>query len=95
MWFGLVWFRYRRKREKLVELIAVSRLPTKWGLFRAYCYQSRLDGTEHIAVVKVMRSHVPATYPSSSSSRDRKKKCKSYRQCLRCRAISATAKRSW
>jgi len=44
--------RYRRKREKLVELIAVSRLPTKWGLFRAYCYQSKLDGTEHIAVVK-------------------------------------------
>ncbi|WOK95539.1 putative monofunctional riboflavin biosynthesis protein RIBA 3 [Canna indica] len=45
--------RYRRKREKLVEKIAVSRLPTKWGLFQAYCYQSRLDGTEHIAVVKV------------------------------------------
>ncbi|KAL6841318.1 hypothetical protein ACP4OV_028836 [Aristida adscensionis] len=44
--------RYRRKREKLVELIAVSRLPTKWGLFRAYCYQSKLDGTEHIAAVK-------------------------------------------
>ncbi|XP_062179922.1 probable monofunctional riboflavin biosynthesis protein RIBA 3, chloroplastic isoform X1 [Phragmites australis] len=44
--------RYKRKREKLVELIAVSRLPTKWGLFRAYCYQSKLDGTEHIAVVK-------------------------------------------
>jgi 3,4-dihydroxy 2-butanone 4-phosphate synthase / GTP cyclohydrolase II len=70
----VVWFRYRRKREKLVELIAVSRLPTKWGLFRAYCYQSRLDGTEHIAVVKVMRSPVPATSPSSSSSRDRTKK---------------------
>ncbi|WVZ98860.1 hypothetical protein U9M48_044237 [Paspalum notatum var. saurae] len=48
----LVWFRYRRKREKLVELIAVSRLPTKWGLFQAYCYQSKLDGTEHVAVVK-------------------------------------------
>ncbi|KAG8040757.1 hypothetical protein GUJ93_ZPchr0337g7079 [Zizania palustris] len=46
----LIW--YRRKREKLVELIAVSRLPTKWGLFRAYCYQSKLDGTEHIAVAK-------------------------------------------
>ncbi|XP_073009083.1 probable monofunctional riboflavin biosynthesis protein RIBA 3, chloroplastic isoform X1 [Typha latifolia] len=44
--------RYRRKREKLVEKIAVSRLPTKWGLFQAYCYQSKLDGTEHIAVVK-------------------------------------------
>lgn len=44
--------RYRRKREKLVEKIAVSRLPTKWGLFQAYCYRSKLDGTEHIAVVK-------------------------------------------
>ncbi|CAL9065168.1 unnamed protein product [Musa banksii] len=44
--------RYRRKREKLVEKIAVSRFPTKWGLFQAYCYQSKLDGTEHIAVVK-------------------------------------------
>ena len=39
-----------------MELIAVSRLPTKWGLFRAYCYQSKLDGTEHIAVVKVLQS---------------------------------------
>lgn len=44
--------RYRRKREKLVDKIAVSRLPTKWGLFQAYCYRSKLDGTEHIAVVK-------------------------------------------
>ncbi|KAA8549710.1 hypothetical protein F0562_001272 [Nyssa sinensis] len=44
--------RYRRKREKLVERSAVSRLPTKWGLFQAYCYRSKLDGTEHVAVVK-------------------------------------------
>ncbi|XP_059315202.1 monofunctional riboflavin biosynthesis protein RIBA 3, chloroplastic [Lycium ferocissimum] len=44
--------RYRRKREKLVERTAVSPLPTKWGLFQAYCYRSKLDGTEHIAVVK-------------------------------------------
>ncbi|KAM0953290.1 putative GTP cyclohydrolase II [Dioscorea sansibarensis] len=44
--------RYRRKREKLVEKIAISRLPTKWGLFQACCYRSKLDGTEHIAVVK-------------------------------------------
>ncbi|PQQ00651.1 monofunctional riboflavin biosynthesis protein RIBA 3 chloroplastic [Prunus yedoensis var. nudiflora] len=44
--------RYRRKREKLVERKAVSRLPTKWGLFQAYCYNSKLDGTEHVAVVK-------------------------------------------
>ncbi|XP_048139948.1 monofunctional riboflavin biosynthesis protein RIBA 3, chloroplastic isoform X2 [Rhodamnia argentea] len=45
--------RYRRKREKLVERTAISRLPTRWGLFRAYCYRSKLDGTEHIAVVKL------------------------------------------
>ncbi|KAF8402839.1 hypothetical protein HHK36_010930 [Tetracentron sinense] len=44
--------RYRRKRENLVERTAISRLPTKWGLFQAYCYRSKLDGTEHIAVVK-------------------------------------------
>ncbi|KAL6011232.1 putative monofunctional riboflavin biosynthesis protein RIBA 3, chloroplastic [Asimina triloba] len=44
--------RYRRKREKLVERTAVSRLPTKWGLFQAYCYRSKLDGMEHLAVVK-------------------------------------------
>ncbi|PKI36398.1 hypothetical protein CRG98_043180 [Punica granatum] len=44
--------RYRRKREKLVERTAISQLPTTWGLFQAYCYRSKLDGTEHIAIVK-------------------------------------------
>ncbi|KAK1256614.1 hypothetical protein QJS04_geneDACA024453 [Acorus gramineus] len=44
--------RYRRKREKLVERTAVSRLPTKWGIFQVYSYRTKLDGTEHIAVVK-------------------------------------------
>ncbi|KAL5152247.1 putative monofunctional riboflavin biosynthesis protein RIBA 3, chloroplastic [Glycine soja] len=44
--------RYRRKREKLVERTSVSRLPTKWGVFQAYCYSSKLDGTEHVAAVK-------------------------------------------
>ncbi|CAL0321906.1 unnamed protein product [Lupinus luteus] len=44
--------RYRRKREKLVERTCVSRLPTKWGVFQAYCYISKLDGAEHLALVK-------------------------------------------
>ncbi|XP_073150868.1 monofunctional riboflavin biosynthesis protein RIBA 3, chloroplastic isoform X2 [Henckelia pumila] len=44
--------RYRRKREKLVERTAISRLPTKWGTFQAVCYRSKLDGMEHIAIVK-------------------------------------------
>ncbi|XP_017244237.1 monofunctional riboflavin biosynthesis protein RIBA 3, chloroplastic isoform X2 [Daucus carota subsp. sativus] len=44
--------RYRRKREKLVERTSVSSLPTKWGLFEAYAYRSKLDGIEHIVLVK-------------------------------------------
>eukprot|EP00252_Welwitschia_mirabilis_P004587 TRINITY_DN14903_c0_g1_i1.p1 TRINITY_DN14903_c0_g1~~TRINITY_DN14903_c0_g1_i1.p1 ORF type:complete len:501 (+),score=115.51 TRINITY_DN14903_c0_g1_i1:122-1624(+) len=44
--------RYRRKREKLVEQSAVARLPTMWGTFQVYCYRSKLDGIEHIAMVK-------------------------------------------
>ncbi|KAI5076421.1 hypothetical protein GOP47_0008486 [Adiantum capillus-veneris] len=44
--------RYRRKRAKLVERTAVARLPTKWGTFTAYGYKSKLDGMEHIAMVK-------------------------------------------
>lgn len=39
----------------MVERTSVSRLPTKWGLFQAFCYSSKLDGTEHVAVVKVRR----------------------------------------
>ena len=37
----------------LVERTAVARLPTKWGTFTAYSYTSKLDGIEHIAMVKV------------------------------------------
>ncbi|CAM8961511.1 unnamed protein product [Rhodiola kirilowii] len=44
--------RYRRKREKLVERTIVSPLLTRWGLFQTICYQSKLDGTEHLAMVK-------------------------------------------
>lgn len=46
--------RYKRKREKLVERTSISSLPTKWGLFQAYAYRSKLDGIEHIVLVKVM-----------------------------------------
>lgn len=50
--------RYRRKREKLVERTVVCRLPTKWGQFEAYCYRSKLDGTEYMAILKVMESNL-------------------------------------
>lgn len=44
--------RYRREREKLVELVATARLPTRWGAFTAHVYQSLLDGVQHLALVK-------------------------------------------
>ncbi|XP_043720651.1 bifunctional riboflavin biosynthesis protein RIBA 1, chloroplastic-like isoform X1 [Telopea speciosissima] len=44
--------RYRRKRDRLVERASAAPLPLKWGPFKAYCYNSVLDGIEHIAMVK-------------------------------------------
>ena len=44
--------RYRREREKLVRLISDARLPTEFGEFKAYAYESLLDGVQHIALVK-------------------------------------------
>jgi len=42
---------YRRKHEKQVELISSSELPTKFGNFKAFGYQSNVDKTSHIALV--------------------------------------------
>jgi 3,4-dihydroxy 2-butanone 4-phosphate synthase/GTP cyclohydrolase II len=44
--------RYRRQHEKLVRRITEARLPTQWGDFTCYAYESTLDGTEHLAFVK-------------------------------------------
>jgi len=44
--------RYRRLREKLVERISQARLPTTYGDFTAFVYESKLDGIQHIALVK-------------------------------------------
>lgn len=44
--------RYRRKREKLVEKISQARIPTLYGDFTAYVYESKLDGIQHVALVK-------------------------------------------
>ena len=43
---------YRRHREQLVERIAEARIPTEHGEFRAVGYQSTLDGTQHLALVR-------------------------------------------
>jgi 3,4-dihydroxy 2-butanone 4-phosphate synthase / GTP cyclohydrolase II len=44
--------RHRRQREKLVRRVAEARIPTRWGGFTAYGYESVLDGEQHLALVK-------------------------------------------
>ncbi len=44
--------RFRRQREKLVKRVADARVPTEWGEFTAYVYESVLDGEHHVAMVK-------------------------------------------
>lgn len=44
--------RYRRQNEKLVRRVAEARLPTTYGEFRAVAYESVLDATPYVALVK-------------------------------------------
>jgi len=42
---------YRRRREVLVERVATAMIPTAWGEFRAFAYESVVDGRTHVALV--------------------------------------------
>lgn len=44
--------RYRRQTEKLVRRVAEARIPTAWGDFTCYVYESVLDGEQHVALVR-------------------------------------------
>ena len=44
--------RHRRQNEKLVKRIAEARIPTQWGDFTCYGYESVLDGEQHVAMVR-------------------------------------------
>ncbi|NGX42200.1 MAG: Riboflavin biosynthesis protein RibBA [Chlamydiae bacterium] len=44
--------RYRRRKEKLIRCVSQARIPTDYGEFTAYVYESKLDGIQHIALVK-------------------------------------------
>lgn len=44
--------RYRRQTEKLVTCVSQARIPTRFGEFTAYVYESKLDGIQHFALVK-------------------------------------------
>jgi len=44
---------YQRRHTVTVEKCGPpARMPTKFGLFMAHCYRSKIDGVEHIALVK-------------------------------------------
>ncbi|MDB6123852.1 MAG: ribBA [Pedosphaera sp.] len=44
--------KYRRTREKLVERVEVVKMPTDYGEFDLYLYQSKIDGQHHLALVR-------------------------------------------
>jgi 3,4-dihydroxy 2-butanone 4-phosphate synthase / GTP cyclohydrolase II len=44
--------RYRRHKDKLVRRIAEARIPTDYGDFMVYAYESVLDGEHHVALVR-------------------------------------------
>lgn len=43
---------YRKKHDKLVDRVATTRMPTKYGEFKACAYVNRLNGEHHVALVK-------------------------------------------
>ena len=43
---------YRKKHDKLIERVAVTKMPTKYGEFKAYGYINLLNGEHHVALVK-------------------------------------------
>lgn len=43
---------YRKRHDQLVECVAVTKLPSKYGMFKAYGYINKLNGEHHVALVK-------------------------------------------
>ena len=41
---------YRRRRERLIERVAVAKMPTQFGDFDCHTYHSRVDGRTHMAL---------------------------------------------
>ena len=44
--------RYRRQKEKLIRRISQARIPTHYGEFVGYAYESVIDGEHHLALVR-------------------------------------------
>jgi len=43
---------YRKINDTLVEKVAVTEMPTRYGNFKAHCYINKLSGEHHVALVK-------------------------------------------
>lgn len=43
---------YRRKREKLIKCVTKTKLPTEFGEFDLFVYESQIDNNHHIALLK-------------------------------------------
>jgi 3,4-dihydroxy 2-butanone 4-phosphate synthase/GTP cyclohydrolase II len=51
---------WRRKHEHLVTMVAEAQLPSDHGSFRVAVYESKIDGKEHVAIIKgVIDPNVP------------------------------------
>ena len=44
--------KYRMRNDRLVKRVASARMPTDYGPFQTYAYESEIDGSTHIAVVR-------------------------------------------
>ena len=56
---------YRRRRERLVERIAVARMPTAFGEFDCHSYQSLADGRTHMALtIGIARAGDNGVFPA-------------------------------
>ena len=43
---------WRRRKERLVECVVRTHIPTPWGDFALHLYESKLDGDHHVALVR-------------------------------------------
>jgi len=43
---------HRRREEKLVERVSEAKMPTNWGEFKIIVYKNKLNGENHVALVK-------------------------------------------
>jgi 3,4-dihydroxy 2-butanone 4-phosphate synthase/GTP cyclohydrolase II len=50
---------YRRRKEKLVSLLEKVNLPTSYGDFSLFLYQSRIDKSQHLALTKGLKKDKP------------------------------------